>query len=359
MPTWRKKGDGYEIRWYRPDGSRASRTFHGTWSQAVAQGHIWEQGDGGRTRGAPKTMGDALTAWTKRPGRRPLTQQAVESRVRNNEMPRLGHLPIERVTKAVLEGFLAELGERLSPGFIHNIRWDISAALDLAVESGAIKENPAKRLRMAEAPEKVEIVPPSAADIVAFLRYADGLDNPIEREVGLAVRLAVATGARIGEVCALQWGDIDFPSCTIAIVRAAIAPIGKGVKIQPTKTKVRRRVAIPPSLADRLSAARVLKTPAGCAEDDDFVLCTSLCKPLNPGTFSSRFERVRNGTGLHFRFHDLRHFTASAWLADMDAFSASRAIGHTRQSTTTDTYGHPEPDIDRRTAEAIARRIDL
>lgn len=47
-------------------------------------------------------------------------------------------------------------------------------------------------------------------------------------------------------------------------------------------------------------------------------------------------------------------------MADMDTFSASRAIGHLQQSTTTDRYGHViEQGVDRRTAEAIARRIDL
>jgi integrase len=360
MPSFTptKSGNGWECRWYS-GGQRRSKTLYGRWKAVEAEGYALEAADAGRPNSGPLTMADVLTLWEHQGGNResPLSDKGVASRNRARTIPRLGHIRVEKVTHLTLEAFYRQMGEQgLSAGYIHNIHWDISGALNIAVRNGYIPENPAEKVHFGRRQERPEIVPPSVEDLTALLAHLDAKPSQTWAELALAVRIGIVTGARIGEICGLRWEDIDHEVPCISIVRNVVAVPGGAVDVRATKTKVRRRAVIHEALVARLEAHRLAWAQGGTSGP----LLFSSAGHLSPGTLGSRFKIARKEAGLSFRFHDLRHFAVSTWLTEMPMYDVSRYAGHRQVATTTDTYGHQvNAEVDRRAIEAIARRIDI
>lgn len=364
MAGIRKRGDGgWEIRWYAGK-QRRSKTFHGTLREAKVQMALLEAADAGRSKAGPVSMADAMAVWLEEGGNRtsPNSYRAVESRTRNWVAPRLGHLPVDKITHRTLEAFYRDLSKHLSYDSIQNIRWDISGALRYALREGHITKNPAELVKFDRWEEVPEIEPPTVEMIAALLAWTDAKDRRPWAELGLAVRLAVATGARRGEICGFRWGDIDHDRSSIRIERNVISLKDAAVQVRKTKTNVKRVTGLPEPVIRRLDAHRArwfVDYPSG--PDDPIIMGSEPGRHVNPQTISARFQMAKEGSGVHFRFHDLRHFAVSVWLTEMPLHDVSHAIGHRRISTTADTYGHklPEAVVDRRFADAISRRIDL
>jgi integrase len=365
MATFRQKGGGWELRWYEA-GRRRSKMVYGTLRDVKAEAAIVERDAPKRPHGGPRTLEDAINGWLAHGGRRssPTSNAAVAIRARRWIIPHIGHLPLERVTEAALEAFYRRLEEHLAYDSIRNIHWDISGALRLAVREGHLAENRAAKVQHLRKEDRPEIVPPSPAEVAKMLHHLDTANTLTAAELALAVCLAVSTGARRGEVCGLRWGDIDPEGFSVRIERNVVSAHGftDGAVVRRTKTGTRRTVAVPAALIERLDAhrARWHHLDHESAPDEPILRGRGPGRPLTPAQLSARFRRALVATGLSFRFHDLRHFAASAWLEEggMSMQAVSRAVGHKRIATTVDTYGHRlNPEVDRRTAEAIERLL--
>jgi integrase len=105
------------------------------------------------------------------------------------------------------------------------------------------------------------------------------------------VMLAICTGARFGEIISLQWENIDFERCTM--------------RLEHTKNGERRAVPLaPPAFAE------ILKLYEGRKKGAIWVFARADGK--GPFTVKKYWERAVEQAALQdFRFHDLRHTTAS------------------------------------------------
>ena len=67
----------------------------------------------------------------------------------------------------------------------------------------------------------------------------------------------LATGARLGEACALRWSDVDFDRQLVSITGTVVRLPGKGLIISSTKTTTSNRVLRRPGwIAELLHARR-------------------------------------------------------------------------------------------------------
>ena len=172
----------------------------------------------------------------------------------------------------------------------------------------------------------------------------------------MAVRLAIATGMRRGEICALRWQDIDLESSspTIHVVHALTQD--KGFKLDTLKDPkggdTTRDVPIGPKLQSWLKEHR------SCQESElhqlDFAFDNSLYVVGNPLDKSfkkpevlgrewrmlARAEGWKGSQGEPPRFHDLRHTFATLAIQDkvMDVMALSRILGHKDASMTLNIY---------------------
>ena len=108
----------------------------------------------------------------------------------------------------------AKDGGRLNGNTVQHYHRMLSSVFTKAVQWGLVPENPCKR---AEAPkaEEVDVQALEEKDVARLLEALQ--DAPAQFSV--ITQLALLTGARRGEICALRWSDIDMGAGTISIER--------------------------------------------------------------------------------------------------------------------------------------------
>jgi len=169
-------------------------------------------------------------------------------------------------------------------------------------------------------------------------------EHPSPRNLG--IYFALATGLRIGELCGLQWKDIDLPAGVVHVGKT-LSRIwhqgrdGPGTELvlgSPKTPSSQRDVPIPDDFEALL---KTMPHPEG----DDFFL-TAGPKPTEPRTYRNYFNTFLDGLGLARRnFHALRHSFATRCIeAGFDAKTVSALLGHSSISTTLDLYVHPGYD---------------
>jgi len=124
----------------------------------------------------------------------------------------------------------------LSPKTVRKAHVLLKTVCEEAIEDGLLDRNPVARVR---APKVARTMPNALPDdqrrtLLAYLEAA--ADTPFN----LAVTIALMTGMRQGEICALRWGDVDFDARTVW-VRRAIARDGGRTYVKEPKTASGRR----------------------------------------------------------------------------------------------------------------------
>ncbi len=155
----------------------------------------------------------------------------------------------------------------------------------------------------------------------------------------LGIALAMTTGLRIGELCALQWKDIDTEK-RILTVRKTIQRIRcrngerktKVIITDPKSETSFRKIPVPEFMMDLLTEFK--------SEAENFVL--SGRNPLEPRTMQYRFKRILKNVNLpSVHFHSLRHSFASSCIAlGFDIKALSEILGHSSVEITLDLYVH-------------------
>jgi len=235
--------------------------------------------------------------------------------------PVLGHLALDKVSAHTLEAFYtaqADAGKK--PGTIRRYHAQLSAALSLGVRWGWIKANPANNVRP-PSPEAAEIRPPSVEDVRRLIEAAE----KEHASLGTALALLALTGMRRAELCGLQWGDVDLDGGTIEVRRSLSRGIEPGTLVLTTPKTARsvRRLVIGEAGVAILKARRArcesfAHEMDATLTDGSFVVSyyPNGAEPLAPETLTTLISKLRRRLKLpDFRLHDLRHFVASAMIA--------------------------------------------
>ena len=121
---------------------------------------------------------------------------------------------------------------------------------------------------------------------------------------GVAVLLALNTGLRLGELCALQFGDIDLKSGVVRVSKTVQRIPGEGgtrLAVQPPKSdSSRRAVPLPGDMAALLN-----RLPRSDSAQRYFLTGTDT--PMEPRTMQYRYRALLKAAGITYRnFHALR-----------------------------------------------------
>src|SRR5687768_12662273 len=110
MATYRRKGKGWEVRWYDAAGTRHSKVVPGTLREAKAKAGIWE-GAPVQNRDGVVTFAAVAELWLASGGRRhsKLSQEGAERRLRLHVLPVVGEVPVADVTSARIEALHHQL----------------------------------------------------------------------------------------------------------------------------------------------------------------------------------------------------------------------------------------------------------
>jgi len=267
-------------------------------------------------------------------------------------------MPIGDTRRAHVRAFDAELKrKKLSPSTRNVVRAVVSRALEAATLDDLILANPVVGARDRGA-RKAERKRPSftvwtQSELRQLLAAADG-------RLAAIWRLAIATGARRGELLGVRWIDVMGEAGEIRFDQQVVATPG-GMSISPLKTeKSHRRVRVDAAtlavLEQHRGAQELERALAGDAyEDRDRVFCDELGRPVSPGVLTKAFAELRTAAGIRpGRLHDLRHTAATHLLtAGVPVHIVSARLGHASPTITLNTYAHVLPTSDERAPQVM------
>lgn len=176
--------------------------------------------------------------------------------------------------------------------------------------------------------------------------------------VKFGVLLALLTGMRIGEVCALRWGDISLEDKILRICstmqRLQIPDSSTGTKtkiiIGEAKTETSKRVI--PLTEYALSLCRRMKA----SSDSAYVLTGETCRFIEPRTLQYRLKKYTAECGLDgVHFHVLRHTFATRCIeVGFEIKTLSEILGHSSVKVTLDRYVHSSLELKRFNMDKLA-----
>ncbi|WP_423189461.1 tyrosine-type recombinase/integrase [Alkalibacterium sp. f15] len=162
----------------------------------------------------------------------------------------------------------------------------------------------------------------------------------------IPMMIAFYTGLRRGEVCGLRWSDFDYEEQSLTVERIIIMK-KKEVEVGTPKTQSSyRTIGIGDELATVLRQHRKRqlenKLFYGQHYTDSEYICTKENGHLvTPNSIKWHAEKTKKEMGIDFNFHSFRHTHASLLLESGAKIKAiQERLGHSRISTTMDTYSH-------------------
>lgn len=349
----------------------ASRTFRGNKTEARRELSAFvREVEQGKHVGTSATLATLLERWLDKieGDRSPRTMDGYRMNVRVHILPALGHVPLNKLEPETLDSFYAGLKRGngrapLSVATTRQVHAIVRAALNQAVRWRWIPQNPA----LLADPGKlrpVEHHPPAPDAVLRLIEAADP-------DVAVFLRVAAATGARRGEVCALRWEHVDLTTGVVRIERSIIQT-GKGGKElveKATKTNQRRKVRLDPDTVEVLRqhrmrwVERTRRTLNLTLSPSAFLFSTAAdaSTPMRPDGATQAVARLRDKLGMPgLRLHDLRHFVATQLLADgVPVKAVADRLGHADVATTLRVYAHALEAADVEAAASMGRILSL
>jgi integrase len=262
--------------------------------------------------------------------------------VRHQIVPRIGQIPMRKLSAVHIEAFEADLyrngcvkgrkkGQPLTAQTVLHVHRTLSQALTHAVKTGVLFKNPAEQVKPPR-PSRREIAILMKPEVAKVLKAAEG------SWLYLPVLVGITTGMRRGEILGLRWSDTDLNRATLTVNQSLERVKGKSVFKSP-KTKTSCRTITLPALAVEALKAHRARQAAERLQfglgKPELVFGHADGSPLDPDSLSKAFDRLIAATGVRrITFHGLRHTHISHQLMDgVHAKIVSERAGHASVST--------------------------
>lgn len=293
----------------------------------------------------------------------------------------IGHIKLKDLKPLHLNRFYANLSEpginlhykkgedgkplgdrRLSPKTIYDHHRVISVILNTAVRWELIDRNvAAKATPPKPAAKDLEYLDETQAKRLIQLLA----DEPIQYRT--MITLLVYTGLRRGELCGLEWQDIDFETKTLTVARSSIY-IGGGQTItkEPKTRSGKRKLTLSGTACQLLKDFKKWQDERKEKLGDQWQECNRLFTQWNgasihPQTISDWFRKFldKHEELPRVRLHSLRHSNATLLIAEgVDIRTVSNRLGHAQTSTTLNVYAHALKSRDAAAADCLDNALN-
>lgn len=259
-------------------------------------------------------------------------------------LPELGERKICELNEEVLKEFSRGLAQKGAPDGIsvHYQKYICSMVRQIilyAVQKYQL-ELPAPRLPDFRV-SRQEMILPGERELKKLEQY---LLEHLHDDTCLGILLAMYTGIRIGELCALQWKDIDLEGGTLYIcrnlqrVKNYETDDAAGLTKICTQTPKTERSMRTIPLADDL--LRILREHR--QEPEHYLISGKKKAWAEIRTVQYRFSSILKKCDIsQFHFHLLRHAFASRCIGQgCDIKTVSEVLGHSNVQITMNIYAH-------------------
>jgi integrase len=158
--------------------------------------------------------------------------------------------------------------------------------------------------------------------------------------------LGLATGARRGELLALQWADIDFKTGILNISKS-LDQTKAGLRVKSTKSGKPRRFAVPAAALEALEEHRIRTASRSSSfrsdhANNDLVFCRPEGGYYSPDRVGARVTELMRKAGIEgASLHSLRHTHVSKLLSHgVPIPTVAKRLGHANANITLSIYAH-------------------
>jgi len=280
---------------------------------------------------------DWMSYWLQdvvRPGVKSSTFASYYNKIQNHILPALGERRLDKLSHDDVQQFVNDLASKgLAPNSLRAVFRILSAALQKATDSRMILLNPCSGATL---PQVVK----ARRCAISKLEQEKLEQRALQEKNGTAIILALQTGMRIGEICALRWEDVNFTEAFIYVRRtmgriAVYSEDGAKTKLifdTPKTQSSYRTIPLPKHLMEYLMKKKE-------EADSEYVIS---CRGgfAEPRVVNYRFRRLLETLGLApMCFHSLRHTFATRCIEkNIDITTLSRLLGHSSVKLTLDIY---------------------
>ena len=277
--------------------------------------------------------------------------------------PYIGSIKLGELRPMALENMMIELRKRTSHGkpiqeaTVQKYLTVVSAVLSDAKRNEIISKNPAWMIDLPNTEHRQQFIPTDeqAQDLILAL-----LDEPYHYK--LFYVLAMYTGCRRGELCALRWNDfviVEKYRSVLMVSRSRTVVAGQGVVEGPTKNGRSRSIALSEDMTSLVQGfcyyQREIAMENG-RELSPYLFVNEKGQLIHPDTFTKHLRLIfeENGFPDTFHLHTLRHYFVSAMLHEgVDKQTVAEMAGHGDTSFLERTYCHPQMALKEQAAEKM------
>ena len=260
----------------------------------------------------------------------------------------------------------------LAESSVSRVKRCLSAIFTAAVKKEIMRRNPCSNTVTIKRSRSVS----SWLDEKQALNLVAALDRQEDFQFKTMINTLLFTGMRGGELCGLQWQDIDLEKGiiyirhTLAYIRNVGEPKGQGkgrtdrrkFELQAPKTAAGERYVVIPSSLKGLLMEHKKRCDAWKAQRgetwnrDNMVFLTVFGNYYSEQYLNAKFKAFARRIGLpdNIHIHSLRHTTASLLInSDISPKLIAEQLGHASASITQDIYSHIFQSSKARAAQAL------
>ena len=292
------------------------------------------------------TYNDVLDAWlnSTRINAEESTVARYTHLIQTHIKPHIGAYQLSKLTTQIIENYIElqlksgrlDHSGGLVPKTVNDILTIIKSTIEYAKYKNYAVVCNLDKLTVKKKDKEMRVLTQSEQDLLIGV-LMDEMDL-----YKFGVFLALYTGIRVGELCALQWEDFNFSQSTIKIKKRMqrIQDTGNGAfsktKIVITEPKSQcsvREIPLP---------SFVIKKAREFASNPKSYILTGNNRYVEPRTMQNRFKTYVKGSGISdANFHALRHTFATRCVeVGFEIKSLSEVLGHANVNITLNRYVH-------------------
>lgn len=264
------------------------------------------------------------------------TRELYHTVAKNHVFPEIGDRKLASIRPRTLQALMNRQAQTVSTSMLSNLHAVLSRAFSYAVFCEYLMSSPMQGVKtpasQVESTPRTVFTPEQLEETFQHFR-----GTPIL----LLIQIGYYTGARLGEIQALTWDDIDFTAKTLTISKTVIH--GGTLQRAPKTASSVRTIVIGDKLVRILRAARKAQAEDRLRYGKAYIDCGRVVRRPDgrPVRSYNTIYKFFHTLGPGLCFHSLRHTHATMLLeAGEDLELVSKRLGHTSISITARFYSH-------------------
>lgn len=259
--------------------------------------------------------------------------------IQKHVLPELGKYTLEEISSSVVNSYTCRKLEKISTKTVRDICTILKSVLHYAEKEYGLHDIAGNMVL-----PKLQRTDKDILTLREQRKLETYLWEHRQKPRCAGILICLYTGLRLGEICGLQWRDIDrkrhvlYINRTLQRVTETRSDHEKKTKLisgEPKSGASVRAIPLPRSFWI------LLREMSGEMRDEDYFLSGN-AEPIEPRNYQYFFKKTLADCELRYvNFHTLRHTFATRCVeAGMDIKTLSEILGHTNTNITLSYYVH-------------------